>query len=102
MAGERQESGDRCCIIRSNEKAYALSLVNRCRAATQNSAKGATVIKPSTKDKAEGKFHEVKGKVKEKAGKLTNNPDLEAEGTVEKVAGKVQGIISKVEKAVQQ
>ena len=25
-------------------------------------------MKPSTKDKVEGKFHEVKGKVKEKAG----------------------------------
>jgi uncharacterized protein YjbJ (UPF0337 family) len=59
-------------------------------------------MKPSTKDKAKGKFHEVKGKVKEKAGQLTNNPDLEAEGTGEKVTGKVQGIISKVEKAVKQ
>jgi len=30
-------------------------------------------VKPSTKDKAEGKFHEMKGKIKEKAGQLTNN-----------------------------
>ena len=33
-----------------------------------------------TKDQVEGKFHEVKGKVKEKAGQVINNPDLEAEG----------------------
>jgi uncharacterized protein YjbJ (UPF0337 family) len=39
---------------------------------------------------AAGKIHEVKGAVKEKVGKLTNTPHLEAEGTVEKVAGKVQ------------
>jgi len=58
-------------------------------------------MKPSTKDKAEGKFHEMKGNVKEKAGRLTNNPGLEAEGTVEKAAGKVQGIIGQVEKALE-
>ena len=51
------------------------------------------MMKPSTIDNAEGKFHEMKGKVKEKAGQLTNNRDLEAEGNVEKAAGKVQGII---------
>jgi len=58
-------------------------------------------MKPSTKDKAEGKFHEVKGKVKEKAGQLTNNRSLEAEGTVEKATGKVQGILGQVEKALE-
>ena len=45
-------------------------------------------MKASTKDQAAGKFHEVKGKVKEMAGHLTNNPDLEADGTAEKLAGK--------------
>ena len=39
-------------------------------------------MKQSTKDKAKGKFHEVKGKVKEKLGRETNNPDLEAAGQV--------------------
>jgi len=41
----------------------------------------------SNQDKAEGKFHEVKGKVKEYAGKISDNPKLEAEGTVEKITG---------------
>ena len=57
-------------------------------------------MKPSTKDQAEGKFHEVKGKVKEKAGHLTNNPDLEADGTAERLAGKVQDKIGQVEKVL--
>ena len=55
-------------------------------------------MKQSTKDKAKGKFHEVKGKVKEKVGRATNNPDLEAEGQVEKIGGKVQTKIGQLEK----
>jgi len=47
-------------------------------------------VKESTKDKVQGKFCEVKGTVKEKAGQITNNADLEAEGQVEKTVGKVQ------------
>jgi uncharacterized protein YjbJ (UPF0337 family) len=42
----------------------------------------------------------VKGKVKEKAGQPTNNPDLEAEGRGEKIGGKVQKKIGQVEKAL--
>jgi uncharacterized protein YjbJ (UPF0337 family) len=44
-------------------------------------------MKSSTNDLAKGKLHEVKGKVKEAAGKLTDNPKLQVEGTVEKIAG---------------
>ena len=54
-------------------------------------------MKPSTRDEIEGKVHEVKGQVKEKAGQLTNNPDLEAEGQDEKIGGKVQKKIGQVE-----
>ena len=57
-------------------------------------------MKQSTKDKAEGKFHEVKGKVKEKVGQATNNPNLQAEGQVEKVGGKIQKKIAQVEKVL--
>ena len=81
--------------------AEALSQVNHTEAVALNPAKGATVMKPSTKDKAEGKFHEVKGKVKAKAGQLTNNRGLEAEGIVETAAGKVQGILGQVEKSLE-
>ncbi len=41
----------------------------------------------STKDEITGKFHELKGQVKEKAGKVINNPDLEAEGQRRKGGG---------------
>lgn len=57
-------------------------------------------MKSSTKDKAEGAFHEAKGKVKEVAGKITNNTKLEAEGKGEKIAGDAQGKIGQVKKAV--
>ena len=55
-------------------------------------------MKSSTKDQAEGKFHETKGKVKEVVGKLSDDPELEAEGTGEKIAGKVQVKIGQVKK----
>jgi uncharacterized protein YjbJ (UPF0337 family) len=57
-------------------------------------------MKPSTKDKAQGTIHEVKGKVKEKVGRATNNPDLEAEGQVEKIGGKIQKKIGQVKKVL--
>jgi uncharacterized protein YjbJ (UPF0337 family) len=57
-------------------------------------------MKQSTEDKAKGTFHEVKGKVKEKVGRVTDNPDLEDEGLVEKIGGKVQKKIGQVEKVL--
>ncbi|MCX5880525.1 MAG: CsbD family protein [Deltaproteobacteria bacterium] len=57
-------------------------------------------MKSSTKDNAEGKMHQVKGKVKETVGKVVGNQDLEAEGTVEKLHGKVQEKLGQVEKVV--
>ena len=35
-------------------------------------------MKSSKRDKTEGKFHQMKGKVKQVAGKLSDNPKLEA------------------------
>ena len=58
-------------------------------------------MKPSTKDEIAGKVHEVKGNVKEKAGQLTNNPNLQGEGQAEKVGGKVQKKIGQVEKVIE-
>jgi uncharacterized protein YjbJ (UPF0337 family) len=58
-------------------------------------------MKPSTTDRVKGKFHEVKGRVKETAGQLTNNPELQAEGIVERAAGKVQGVLSQVERSLE-
>jgi uncharacterized protein YjbJ (UPF0337 family) len=55
-------------------------------------------MKDSTKDQAEGTLHEVKGKVKEQVGRVTNNPKLVEDGQDEKVAGKVQKKVGQVEK----
>ncbi len=52
------------------------------------------------RDKAEGAFHEVKGEVKRVAGKITDNPKLEAKGKAEKIAGKVQEKIGQVKKVL--
>jgi len=57
-------------------------------------------MKSGTKDQAEGKFHEVKGTIKEIAGKLSDNPKLEGEGTGEKIAGKVQEKIGQFKKVL--
>jgi len=62
--------------------------------------KGGNPMKKSMKDEIKGKFHEVKGGVKEKAGKVTNNPDLKAEGHAEKLSGKVQKKIGQMERAL--
>jgi uncharacterized protein YjbJ (UPF0337 family) len=57
-------------------------------------------MKLSTSDKTTGKLHEVEGAIKQKAGKLTKNPDLAADGNAEKNAGTVQNFVGKVEKAI--
>lgn len=57
-------------------------------------------MKSSAQDKAEGTFHKVKGKVKEIAGKLSDNSKLENEGTDEKTAGKMQEKVGKVKKVL--
>ncbi len=55
-------------------------------------------MKSSTKDNAEGKMHQVKGKIKETVGNVVGNDDLEVEGKVEKSHGKVQEKLGQVEK----
>ena len=60
--------------------------------------KGKDTMKSSAQDHMEGTFHKINGEVKEIAGKLSDNPDLEAEGAVEKIAGKVQEKIGQVKK----
>jgi uncharacterized protein YjbJ (UPF0337 family) len=58
------------------------------------------MMKSSTDDKTTGNLHEVEGAIKEKAGKFTKDPNLEADGRAEKNDGKVQEVVGKVEKAV--
>jgi uncharacterized protein YjbJ (UPF0337 family) len=58
------------------------------------------IMKSSTKDKTEGKLHEVKGEIKKEVGKAMNDADLKVTGEAEKKAGKVQKWIGRAEKAV--
>jgi uncharacterized protein YjbJ (UPF0337 family) len=55
-------------------------------------------VKQSTKNKAKGKFHEVKVKVKEKLGGAANKPKLRAQGQAERIRGKIQKKIGEVGK----
>jgi uncharacterized protein YjbJ (UPF0337 family) len=59
------------------------------------------MMKDSTKDSAAGTFHEAKGAIKSQAGRLTNDPDLEADGIVEEITGKIQKKIAQVEKIIE-
>jgi len=52
----------------------------------------------SVKDQIKGKLHEAKGDIKQKAGKMTNDPALEAEGQDEKIGGKIQKKIGQIER----
>ena len=65
-------------------------------------ARDFVLMKSSTKDKIKGGFEEAKGKVKEKAGKATGNPDLRDRGTAEKAGGKIQRKIGDVKKVFEQ
>ena len=58
-------------------------------------------MKPSTENEIAGKVHEVKGTIKEKVGQVTNDPDLEGEGIVENITGKVQKNIGRMEKVIE-
>jgi uncharacterized protein YjbJ (UPF0337 family) len=53
-------------------------------------------MKSSIRDKTEGKFHILKGKIRVIAGKLSDNPKLKACGTGEKIVGNIQEKIGQV------
>jgi uncharacterized protein YjbJ (UPF0337 family) len=42
------------------------------------------------KNEVDGKIDQAKGRAKQAAGDLTNDPDLKAEGEADEIAGKVQ------------
>jgi uncharacterized protein YjbJ (UPF0337 family) len=57
-------------------------------------------MKASTKDRLEGKYHEIKGTVKVAIGKAVNSPRVAIAGRVEKAAGIVQVKVGKAEKVI--
>jgi len=52
------------------------------------------------KDRGEGSATQAKGAVKETVGKLTGDAKLQAEGTADKAAGKVQNAVGGAKDAV--
>lgn len=52
------------------------------------------------KDEIEGKWEQAKGWVKDKAGEVTNDPKLEAEGEAQNAAGDAQETWGKVKRGV--
>jgi uncharacterized protein YjbJ (UPF0337 family) len=52
------------------------------------------------RDEFEGKAEALKGKIKQAAGNLTNDPDLHDEGVVDEMAGKTQDAIGRTRRKV--
>jgi uncharacterized protein YjbJ (UPF0337 family) len=82
-------------VAEQNKSALGV-IINLWRAPYANSALRATANsrcqeKTMNKDQVKGRIHEAKGKVKEVAGKVVGNKELEVKGKAEKAAGKVQG-----------
>ena len=54
-----------------------------------------------TEDKASNEVQDVKGKVKEAAGKVTGNKDLEAEGKSDQAKSAVKDVGEKIKEAAE-
>jgi len=52
------------------------------------------------RDEVKGKAEVLKGKVKQAAGDLTDNPDLHDEGVADEAAGKTQDAFGRVRRQV--
>ena len=55
-------------------------------------------MEPSTNDEIRCMLHKLKGKAKQQAGEVLGNPDLEAEGQGEQLAGTAQRKVGQIEK----
>ncbi|MEY3894886.1 MAG: hypothetical protein RLZZ214_405 [Verrucomicrobiota bacterium] len=55
-------------------------------------------MKSSNQDKAEGTAKDLKGKIKEGAGKVVGNERLQAEGIADQAEGKLQKKVGDVKK----
>jgi uncharacterized protein YjbJ (UPF0337 family) len=52
------------------------------------------------RDELEGKADTLKGKIKQAAGNLTDDPDLHDEGVVDEAAGKTQDALGRARRKV--
>ena len=58
-------------------------------------------MQSESRDQVEGKLHAAKGQVKETVGEVVNNPNLEAEGIIEKAEGKAQEKVGQIKKVME-
>ena len=58
-------------------------------------------MKNSSMNQGKGKMREIKGRVKEGFGVMTNNPDLEGRGKGDKMAGKVQRKVGEIQQVLE-
>ncbi len=56
-------------------------------------AQGPLTLKRKGRDTMAGEVEETKGRIKEAAGDLTGDKDLENEGKADKIGGKIKGAI---------
>ena len=54
-----------------------------------------------TEDEFKGKAREVKGRAKDAVGGLTNDPEMQIEGKIDKLTGKAQSALGKAERDLQ-
>src|SRR5262245_29630905 len=78
----------------------------RAPAATLHSSISARAIAPRrtlmNRDEIKGKAEKAKGYVKDKAGELLNNPELEAEGEAERAVGTAREAVGKAKRKVRE
>ncbi len=56
------------------------------------------MIRRSTKNQAKGSARELKGKVKERAGRVLKRPDIQDQGAIERAGGKLQKKVGQVQR----
>ena len=78
----------------------ALSMVNGEYPSAFNTRTREEIMAIVNKDEVKGKWEQAKGTVKDKAGELTGNERLEAEGEAQNAGGKVQEGWGKVKRNV--
>jgi uncharacterized protein YjbJ (UPF0337 family) len=59
-------------------------------------------MKRSSKNRVRGKIRELKGKAKEKAGKLRGDTALEAEGLGDQITGSLQNLGGQIQKELEE
>ena len=95
LAGAAIGAGIAVYVLNEQEPEYAAGYDSVDRAARKTFGWG-------MRNRAEGKAGSVVGRVKEGVGRFAGDSGLEAEGTVEKVAGEVKDTAGKVGNAVAQ